>query len=106
MLDGLKVDHPWLGVSDAADLSSAVARQLGLSGGAQVGQVIPGSPASRAGMSPNDIITAFNGIPVTSTGALTRVLAQCTPGKQTPISFIHMGLTRTATVLVSDQPGD
>ena len=105
MLNGVRVDHPWLGVSDAADLSSAVARQLGLSGGAQVGQVLPGSPASRVGLSPNDIITALNGIPVTSTGALTKLLAQCTPGKQTPISYIHLGLTKTASVVVSNQPG-
>lgn len=104
MLDGARVDHPWLGVSDAADLSSAVARQLGVSGGAQVGEVLPGSPASRIGLSANDIITALNGIPVTSTGALTQLLAQCVPGKETPISFIHLGLTRSATVVVSDQP--
>ena len=104
MLDGTRVDHPWLGVSDTADLSSAVARGMGLSGGAQVGQVFPGSPASRIGLSANDIITAFNGVPVTSTGALTRLIAQCVPGKQIPISYIHMGLARSATVAVSSQP--
>ncbi|HEX6392111.1 MAG TPA: PDZ domain-containing protein [Acidimicrobiales bacterium] len=104
LLSGGKVDHPWLGISDAADLSTAVARQLGLSGGAQVGQVLPGSPASRIGLNPNDIITSFNGSPVTSTGTFTHLLSVCTPGKQAPISYIHDGLARTASVLVSNQP--
>ncbi|HUE59767.1 MAG TPA: PDZ domain-containing protein [Acidimicrobiales bacterium] len=105
MLDGSSIDHPWIGVSDAADLSSSVAHQLGVSGGAQVGQVLPGSPASRVGLTSNDVITAFNGIPVTSTGTLTRLVSQCTPGKQAPISYIRGGLARTAEVTVSNQPG-
>lgn len=105
MLDGSTIDHPWIGVSDAADLSSSVAHQLGVSGGAQVGQVLPGSPASRVGLTPNDVITAFNGVPVTSTGTLTRLVSQCAPGKQAPISYIRGGLARTAVVMVSNQPG-
>jgi putative serine protease PepD len=104
MLSGAKIDHPWLGISDASDLSTAVARELGVSGGAQVGQVLPGSPAGRVGLSANDIITSFNGFPVTSTGTLTRLLAECAPGRQAPISYIHAGLARTATVTVSNQP--
>jgi putative serine protease PepD len=104
MLSGAKLDHPWLGISDAADLSTAVARELGVSGGAQVGEVLPTSPAGRVGLSPNDIITAFNGFPVTSTGTLTRLLSECAPGRQAPISYIHDGLARTATVTVSNQP--
>ena len=104
LLSGGKIDHPWLGISDAADLSTAVARRLGLSGGAQVGQIRPGSPASRIGLNPNDIITSFNGSPVTSTGTFTHLLSECTPGKQAPISYIHDGLARTASVLVSNQP--
>ena len=104
LLSGASVDHPWLGVYNAADLSTAVARQLGVSGGAQIGQVLPGSPAGRAGLSANDIITSFNGFPVTSTGTLTRLVAECTPGHQEPISYIHDGLARTASVMVSNQP--
>jgi putative serine protease PepD len=104
MLSGAKVDHPWLGISNAADLSTAVAHDLGVSGGAQVGQIIAGGPASRVGLSANDIITSFNGFPVTSTGTLTRILSDCTPGRQAPISYIHDGLARTESVTVSNQP--
>ena len=105
MLDGSSIDHPWIGISDASDVSSSVARQLGVSGGAQVGQVLPGGPASHVGLTSNDIITSFNGVPVTSTGTLTRLVSQCTPGKQAPISYIRSGLARTATLTVSNQPG-
>ena len=104
MLNGSSIEHPWIGISDAADLSSSVATQLGISGGAQVGQVLSGSPASRVGLASNDIITSFNGIPVTSTGTLTRLLSQCTPGKQAPISYLRGGLARTAVLTVSNQP--
>jgi putative serine protease PepD len=104
MLDNAPLQHPWLGVTDANDLSSAVANQLHVSGGAQVGGIWPGSPASHAGLKPNDIIISFNGAPVTSTGALTMLLAQTPPGKAVPISYIHDGTQKTGTVVITNQP--
>jgi S1-C subfamily serine protease len=49
-------------------------------GGAVVRQVIPGGPASGAGISPGDVITAINGQPVNSATALTNILDQHHPG--------------------------
>ena len=105
MLADTSINHPWLGVTDAIDLSSAVASQLRVVGGAQVGSVWPGSPASRVGLSPNDIIISFDGNPVTSTGALTTLLAATPLGKVVTITYIHEGQQRTATVVVANQPG-
>lgn len=104
LLSNSKVQHPWLGISDAVDLTSAVARQMGLTGGAQIGTVWPGSPASRAGLGPNDVITALDGAPVTSSGALTRLLSQDEPGKVVKITYIRDGSSRTGTLVVTDQP--
>ena len=104
MIASVTVDHPWLGITNAADLSSVVARQYGLSGGAQVGNIWPGGPASKAGLSPSDIVTAFDGVPVTSIGSLTRLLSQVSPGTAAPISFLHDGSPHKGVVVVSNQP--
>jgi len=106
MLANTSINHPWLGVTDAIDLSSAVANQMRVSGGAQVGGIWPGSPASRVGLSPNDIIISFDGVPVTSTGSLTRLLAGTPLGKVVTISYIHDGVQKSAAVVVTNQPGD
>ena len=68
------VTHPWLGVIDAEDVTSAVRQPVRPVRGAEVGQVSPGSPAGRLGLGPNDIITSVNGNPVTSSGTLTQIL--------------------------------
>ena len=104
MLNKTAVQHPWLGITDAVDLSTAIATQLGVSGGAQIAGIWPGGPASHAGLGPNDIIIAFNGTPVTSTGALTTLLASTPPGKVVRISYIHDRIQRTGTVMISNQP--
>lgn len=104
MVSDAVVQHPWLGITDAVDLSSAIATQLGVSGGAQIAGLWPGGPASHAGLSPNDIIIAFNGTPVTSTGALTTLLAATPPGKAVPISYIHNRTQRSGIVVISNQP--
>ena len=61
LLAGARVTHPWLGMVNADDITSAVADQYSVSGAAQVGQVSPGSPAGRMGLRPDDIITSLNG---------------------------------------------
>ncbi len=104
LLDRVAVTHPWLGVYDAQDLTSAVAHQLGLTGGALVGQVWPDSPASRLGLDANDVITSFNGEPVTSSGTLTQLLCQAQPGHRTVIAYLHNGKLVQTSVVVSDQP--
>jgi serine protease Do len=99
------VTHPWLGVTGVVDTSPSVAQQFGLSGGASVGQVWPGSPASRLGLDPNDIITSFDGQQVVSCGALTQLLfSQTTPGQPVTISYLHNGKPVRAMVMVRDQP--
>jgi S1-C subfamily serine protease len=104
MLAGLSVTHPWLGVTSSSDITSAVAAQYGLPGGAQIEQVSPGSPASRLGLSPNDIITSFDRQPVISSGSLTQLLSQAQTGQRVMISYLHGGKSMQASVVVSNQP--
>lgn len=104
LLEGTAVTHPWLGVSTASDITSSLARQFGLAGGARVDQVSPGSPASQAGLTSSDIITALNDRPVTSPGTLTQLLCQAQLGRRMVISYLHQGKPVQASVLLWNQP--
>jgi S1-C subfamily serine protease len=105
LLAGTRVTHPWLGIADADDITSAVANQYSVSGAAEVGQVSPGSPAGRMGLRPHDVITSMNGMPVTSSGTLTEVLfTQGVPGRPLSIRYLHNGTWYQGTVSVTNQP--
>jgi S1-C subfamily serine protease len=106
MLGGQRVTHPWLGTVNTTDLSSATAHQMQLTGGAEVTEVAPGSPAEEAGMAPSDIITAFDGHPVQSTGRLTQLIAGSNPGNRATVSYLHKGKPATANVTLAEAPND
>jgi S1-C subfamily serine protease len=71
-------------------------------GGAVVRQVIPGGPASGAGISPGDVITAINGQPVNSATALTNILDQHHPGDGVDVG---LGGRNTNVTLAGGPPG-
>jgi S1-C subfamily serine protease len=104
MLAGTKVTHPWLGVTSASDITTALAAQYGLPGGAQVEQISPGSPASQLGLRPNDIITSFDKQPVISSGGLTQLLTQAETGRAVTINYLHEGKPMRASVVIANQP--
>ena len=106
MLARHTVTHPWLGVVNAGDITSAQALQFDVKGGARVVDVSPDSPASRLGLDSTDIITSFNGEPVTSSGTLTYLLCQAQPGRPVVIAYLHKGKPVEATVTIWNQPAD
>jgi serine protease Do len=55
-----RVVHIWLGVR-GEDLDAAMAKTMGVSGGAVVREVVAGSPAQLAGIKARDVITTVNG---------------------------------------------
>jgi S1-C subfamily serine protease len=99
------VTHPFLGVLQSQDLSSITARAMGVSGGATVETVAPGSPAAAAGISAGDVITAMGSSRVTSAGGLTTALCRLNPGVSVHIHYLHKGKPATATLRISEQPG-
>lgn len=104
LIDHKRVTHAWLGVSNSEDVPAVTAHQLSLDGGVEAGQVAPGSPAARAGLRNNDIITSLDGRPLTSTGALVSALATADPGTKVTMSYLHDGRTVKTTVQLADQP--
>lgn len=106
LIDGNQPTHPWLGVTDAEDVPSTMAHQLGVNGGVQAGQVSASGPAGLAGVRNDDIITSLDGKPIVSTGQLLAQIESCSPGRAVPITYVHEGKTVSTSVRVGDEPED
>ena len=102
--NGPAVAHPWLGILQATDISGPGAQKIGLAGAVQVDTVASGSPAAAAGIADNDVVTALDGRPVSSVGALIAWLANATPGQVTSVQWLHNGHPRKANVTLGKQP--
>ena len=68
--------------------------------GAQVVEVVPGTPAAAAGVECNDLITQVNGRPTPTSGDLAGVIAGLTPGSQATITVSRTGSNGSAHVVV------
>lgn len=74
--------------------------------GALVERVVAGSPAARAGIGVNDVITSFGGKRVTSAGALRRLVLQSSPGRTVKVTWLdpRRGKTSATVRLVEGPP--
>ena len=92
----------YLGVA-VAPVPADLRKQLGLESerGALVAEVVPRSPAAAAGLSPGDVITAFQNAPIQSPNELTRRVGGTPPGTQVALKVARAGggeRTVTATL--------
>jgi len=78
---------------------------LGLSG-ALVREVIPNSPAARAGLQVGDVITGINDVPVDADHPLTMVLSDFKPGQRVTLKIWRAGQTRTLDLTLGEHPED
>jgi serine protease Do len=60
--------------------NAELARARGLPRGALITEVLPGSPADKAGLEPNEVIVEANGQLVTGAGDVSRILRAAKPG--------------------------
>jgi serine protease Do len=63
----------------------------GINGGVVVRSVVPGSPASEAGILAGDVLTLVGQTPVKDLQALQEVLASLEPGRSVPLRLIRRG---------------
>lgn len=75
------VSRPQLGISVNTNYNPTAAAEAGLPAGAWVYEVTKGSAADRAGIQPNNIITAFNGVEIQDYNGLREQLLKCKPGE-------------------------
>ena len=99
LISGGKMTRGYLGVVPQ-DLNPGLAQQFGLpdENGALVGDVVPGSPADKAGLQAGDVIVSVDGKPITGADNLKVVVSQLEPGSSAQVGIIRGGSTKTISV--------
>jgi len=101
-----KVVHGFLGVY-IQDLTPELARSFGLKEpkGALVTEVIPDSPAAKAGFQKGDVIIRFDGKEVPDTHTLRRMVASTPVGKRVTVDVIRKGEEISLSVEIGELEG-
>lgn len=95
----------WLGVA-IQDLTPEIARSLKLSPGAKgalIADVVPDSPAERAGLKPGDLVVSVDGRDVRNYAQLSRTIALLPPGKRIQLGLLREGKRETVEVTVASR---
>ena len=71
--------------------------------GARVTDVLPGSPAAKAGLEPTDVIVAVDGKPIETPREFQRALAELPIGKVMTLGILREGTRREIKVQVEQQ---
>jgi len=92
-----------LGIS-MQDLTPDLARSLGIARGqgAVIAEVLPGSPAERAGLQTGDVVTAVNGRPVDSASGLRARLGVLPVGEIVELTVRRGDKTRTIRARIAE----
>ena len=100
-----RVVRPWIGVQ-VAELHPPLARQLGLEprSGLLVAEVVPRSPAHRAGLRPGDLLTGVGPFPVRTVRELLEGLARFPVGSDVSLTFRRRGTEISASVPLQESP--
>ncbi|MBX3090247.1 MAG: trypsin-like peptidase domain-containing protein [Cryobacterium sp.] len=70
--------------------------------GASVQSVTDGGPASKAGIQKGDIITSFNGVPVTGSTDLTAQVRAAEAGSSATVTYVRNGQATTVTLTLGE----
>jgi S1-C subfamily serine protease len=100
-----RVAHPLLGVS-GGPVSEQAAGRLGVRKGAWVRDVGPGTPASAAGLVPDDVIVALGDQPISSMEDLSIAVRDRDVGERVAVTFVRNGRTRTVEVVLAERTID
>jgi serine protease Do len=103
-----KVVRGYVGVS-LSELTPDLAQAFGLAPGtkgALIQQVMPKTPAEKAGLEAGDVVTTLDGKPVESSSGLSRAVAMVPPGKELKLGLVRKGSARTVSVTVAQRPED
>jgi len=102
-----KVVRGYLGVS-VQDINPSLADQFKLSdrSGALVAEVVPGSPAEKAGVKSGDVLKKFDGNPIADARHLKLTVANIKPGKKVPAEILRDGKTIDVTLTITKRPAE
>lgn len=107
--DQLKTDgyvtRGWLGVI-IQEVNRDLAESFGLDkpAGALVAQVLPGSPAEKAGLMAGDVILSFEGMEVIRSADLPHHVGRVKPGKKARVDIVRGGKAKSIRVEIGVLP--
>ncbi len=107
LVDYGKVTRGYLGVG-IQSLTPDLAREFKIKGnhGALVGEVMPNSPADKAGLKSGDVIVEFNNKPVIDSPRLRLEVSRMAPGQKVPLVVERDGSSQTFDVKLGALPGE
>ncbi|MDZ4805105.1 MAG: DegQ family serine endoprotease [Candidatus Eisenbacteria bacterium] len=108
LIEDGKVTRGWIGVN-IANVDEKIARGLGLpkdATGVVVSGVTEGSPADRAGIRSNDVITKLDGHPVDDIADLRNRVATTKPGTSVELSLLRDRSTLDVSVKLDELPSN
>ena len=95
------VSKPYIGVS--VTTVSKETQSFGLPQGASVKEVVENSPAAKAGLKTNDIITHIDGKEITGSSDLISIVGNTAVGDQLKLTVYRRGSTLELTLTVGEQ---
>jgi Do/DeqQ family serine protease len=102
-----RVVRGWLGVS-LQPLTPDLAKALGASSakGTVVARVLPGGPAEKAGLAPNDLILRFGDVAVEDLQHLQRLVLDATVDRPVTLRILRGGKEQSVTVTIAEAPAE
>ncbi len=100
-----KVVRGWLGVV-IQDVTRDLAKSFDMSKpyGALVAQVLPGSPAAKAGLRAGDVIVEYDGTEIGTSSALPPLVGRTRVGEKARLAVIRDGKHRALSVTIGELP--
>ncbi|MBX3390249.1 MAG: trypsin-like peptidase domain-containing protein [Phycisphaeraceae bacterium] len=98
-----RVVRGWVGV-EFEELTSARMKQIGLTseGGVLVSRVMENTPAAEAGIKEGDIVTRYNGRPMSRFSTLRAAIGVTPPGTKSTFEILRDGKIKSVNVLIAD----
>jgi serine protease Do len=105
LISGGKVSRGYIGIR-MQDVDADLAQQFKLpsQNGVLVDDIMPGTPAEKAGIKSGDAIIEFNGKKIDDENILQLAIYQCAPGSDATVKLIRDGAARTLTVKLAEFP--
>jgi Do/DeqQ family serine protease len=102
-----KVVRGWLGVS-LQPLTKELGQSLGAGSdkGAVVARVLPGGPAQKAGLFPNDVIVKFGDVTVEDLQHLQRLALDAPVGQVVNLGVVRNGKAITVPITIAEAPAE
>lgn len=102
---GGRVKRGWLGVT-IQDVSRELAESFGIkqAHGAAITEILPNGPAAKADLKVGDVITDFDGRPISLSSDLPPLVGQTAPGTRAKLGVVRNGQARSVSIIIGDLP--